>query len=305
MSDANKIEITNLTKKFDTLTALNNVTVNIDEGHVFGLIGTNGSGKSTLMRIISGVYKPDEGEVTVNAKPVYDNPAAKSEIFFISDDQYFFPNGTPQDMMHYYRTIYPEYDCKRFTELMQLFKLEPKRKINTFSKGMKKQLSIILGLCSGCRYMLCDETFDGLDPVMRQVVKKLFISEMEQRSFTPIISSHSLRELEDICEHIGLLHQGGIILSKELEDMKLGLHKVQFVSGSAENEETIKSRFKVLSEEKRGSLTTLTLRADRESLENMFTEISPVYWEILPLSLEEIFISETEVLGYDFKNLDV
>jgi ABC-2 type transport system ATP-binding protein len=301
----NKIEIKNVTKCFDTLTALNNVTVTIDEGHVFGLIGTNGSGKSTLLRIISGVYKPDAGEAFIDGQPVYDNPAAKSEIFYISDDQFFFPNCTPQDMMLYYRTIYPEYDCNHFKELMQLFKLDTKRKINTFSKGMKKQLSIILGLCSGCRYMLCDETFDGLDPVMRQAVKKLFIAEMEKRSFTPIISSHSLRELEDICEHIGLLHQGGIILSKELEDMKLGLHKVQFVAGSDEKEALIKSRFKVLSEEKRGSLTTLALRADSESLENMFTEISPVYWEILPLSLEEIFISETEVLGYDFKNLTI
>jgi ABC-2 type transport system ATP-binding protein len=301
----NKIEIKNVTKSFDTLTALNDVTVTIDEGHVFGLIGTNGSGKSTLMRIISGVYKPDKGEAFIDGQPVYDNPAAKSEIFYISDDQFFFPNCTPQDMVLYYRTVYPEYDCNRFKELMQLFKLDTKRKINTFSKGMKKQLSIILGLCSGCRYMLCDETFDGLDPVMRQAVKKLFIAEMEKRRFTPIISSHSLRELEDICEHIGLLHQGGIILSKELEDMKLGLHKVQFVAGSDEKEAIIKSRFKVLSEEKRGSLTTLALRADTESLENMFTEISPVYWEILPLSLEEIFISETEVLGYDFKNLTV
>lgn len=297
------IEITNITKRFEELTALENVSASIEEGHVFGLIGTNGAGKSTLMRTICGVYKPDEGEVRVDGAPVYENPEEKQKIFFISDDQFFFPNGTPQDMVRYFQTMYPSFDTERFEKLMGVLQLSRKRKINTFSKGMKKQLSVLLGICSGCKYLLCDETFDGLDPVMRQAVKRLFVQEMEDRGMTPVIASHNLRELEDICEHIGLLHRGGILFSRDLEDMKLGIFKVQCVLSEPSHLGTIKAHFPVLAEEYRGSLITLTLRGTRPEIDVLISALQPIFWEILPLTLEEIFISETEVLGYDFKNL--
>ena len=297
------IEIKNVTKKFDKLTALKEVSATIEEGHVFGLIGTNGAGKSTLMRSICGVYRPDEGEVLVDGEPVYENPAAKAKLFYISDDQYFFPNGTPMDMVRYYQTIYPQFHTERFASLMEILKLDSKRKINTFSKGMRKQLSVMLGISADTKYLLCDETFDGLDPVIRQAIKRLFIQEIEENGLTPIIASHNLRELEDICEHVGLLHAGGILFSKDLDDMKLGMFKLQCVLRSQEQINTIAARFPILKQEQRGMLTTLTLRGEAKDITGLQLELNPVFWELLPLTLEEIFISEMEVKGYDFEKL--
>ncbi len=297
------IEIKNVTKKFDKLTALKEVSATIEEGHVFGLIGTNGAGKSTLMRSICGVYRPDEGEVLVDGEPVYENPAAKAKLFYISDDQYFFPNGTPMDMVRYYQTIYPQFHTERFASLMEILKLDSKRKINTFSKGMRKQLSVMLGISAGTKYLLCDETFDGLDPVIRQAIKRLFIQEIEEHGLTPIIASHNLRELEDICEHVGLLHAGGILFSKDLDDMKLGMFKLQCVLRSQDQINTIAARFPILKQEQRGMLTTLTLRGEAKDITGLQLELNPVFWELLPLTLEEIFISEMEVKGYDFEKL--
>ncbi len=214
------ITIQNVSKYFDDLKALDQITANIGEGQVFGLIGTNGAGKSTLMRTMCGVLKPDEGSILIDDREVYENPEVKSQIFYISDDQYFFSNGTPSDMLKFYQTWYPAFDPERFKKLMGILNLDVNRKINTFSKGMKKQLSVLFGICAGTKYLLCDETFDGLDPVMRQTVKSLFIQEIDARGLTPVIASHNLRELEDICDHIGLLHAGGVLLSKDLEALK-------------------------------------------------------------------------------------
>ena len=297
------IEIQNITKKFENLTALSEVSANMEEGHVFGLIGTNGAGKSTLLRTVCGIYAPDEGQVLIDGLPVYENPEAKAKLFYISDDQYFFPNGTPLDMVRFYQTVYPSFRTERFEHLMNALKLDKKQKINTFSKGMKKQLSVMLGICSGTKYLLCDETFDGLDPVIRQAIKRLFIREMEENGLTPIIASHNLRELEDICEHVGLLHKGGILFSKDLEHMKLGIFKLQCVLKNQEQLAVLEQQFPVLQREKRGSLFTLTLRGDKEAINALMQRMEPVFWELLPLTLEEIFISETEVQGYDFKEL--
>ena len=297
------IEIKNVTKKFDELIALKSITAEIAEGQVFGLIGTNGAGKSTLMRSICGIYRPEEGEVWVDGEPVYENPAAKSKVFYISDDQFFFANGTPTDMMHYYETVYPGFNRERFLKLMETIKLDVKRKINTFSKGMKKQLSVMLGVSVGAKYLLCDETFDGLDPVMRQAIKSLFIKEMTENGMTPVIASHNLRELEDICDHVGLLHEGGILFSKDLDAMKLGIFKLQCVLQSPDHLKTIAEHFPILQEVHTGMLTTLTLRGNSSDISKLEMELSPVFWELLPLTLEEIFISEMEVKGYDFSKI--
>ena len=297
------IEIVNISKRFDSLLALDNVSATIAEGHVFGLIGTNGAGKSTLLRTLCGILKPDQGQVLIDGEPIYENLDAKSKIFYISDDQYFFPNGTPMDMVNYYRSFYPAFDEERFLRLLGILQLGKERKINTFSKGMKKQLSVLLGICSGCKYLLCDETFDGLDPVIRQAVKSLFIKEIEEHGLTPIIASHNLRELEDICEHVGLLHKGGILFTQDLEDMKLGIFKLQCVFSEETFPETLRNQFTILKEERRGSLYTLTLRGSSEALDSFMADLHPIFYERLPLSLEEIFISETEVQGYDFTKL--
>lgn len=297
------IEVRNLSKSFDSIKAIDHISAKIEDGHVFGLIGTNGAGKSTFMRMLSGVLKPEEGEILVDGEPVYDNPAVKEKIFYISDDQYYFRSGTPVDMLKLYQTCYPAFDGAKWKSLMEKFGLDEKRKVNTFSKGMKKQLSVICGICANTKYLLCDETFDGLDPVMRQAVKALFVKEMDERGLTPVIASHNLRELEDICEYVGLLHRGGILLEKDIDDMKLNIHKLQCVIREDEMLQKIRSGFEVVTIDNRGSLYTVTVRGDKEKILEFMEHLNPVFYELLPLSLEEIFISETEVKGYDVKVL--
>lgn len=297
------IEFKNISKSFGGLRAVDNISATIEEGHVFGLIGTNGAGKSTLLRMLCGVLEADSGTITVDGEAVYDNPAAKAKLFYISDEQYFYKNGTPRDMLRLYQTYYPGFDGKKWESLMGKFGLEIKRKINTFSKGMKKQLSVICGVCAGTRYLVCDETFDGLDPVMRQAVKSLFAREIEERGLTPIIASHNLRELEDICEYVGLLHRGGILFERDLDEMKLNIHKVQCVVKEEAVLELIRRNLEVVTIDNRGALYTLTVRGSKEKVEEFMEQLNLVFYELLPLSLEEIFISETEVKGYDIKAL--
>ena len=297
------IELKNLTKTFGGIEAVKDVNVTIKEGAVFGLIGTNGAGKSTTLRMMAGVLKPDDGLVLVDNMPVYDNMHAKAKLFFIADEPYFFTNAAPRDMEKYYSSVYRSFDRESFYLYLSNFGLNSRRKINTFSKGMKKQLSIIAGLCAKTKYLYCDETFDGLDPVMRQGVKSIFAKEMEEREFTPIIASHNLRELEDICDHVGLLHQGGVLLSKDLEEMKCNIQKVQCVFSSKEEEARMLAQLETVKLERRGSLLTLTVRGTREEIIAMFAAADCLFHEVLPLSLEEIFISETEVKGYDIKKL--
>ncbi len=296
------IKAENLTKRFEDITAVDHITAEIKEGCVFGLIGTNGSGKSTFLRMASGILKPDEGSITIDGEEVWENPEVKSKYFYISDDQYFFQNGTPQELMQFYRCMYPGFDEKRFHHLLESFGLKKDRKINTFSKGMKKQVSVICGICAGTDYIFCDETFDGLDPVMRQTVKSLFANDMAERNLTPIIASHNRRELEDICDHIGLLHKGGILLSRELDDMKLNLHKVQCVLSPGMKPEHL-TALDIVKSQQSGSIYTITVRGSQDEVMAWMESYEPVFYELIPLSLEEIFISETEVAGYDIKAL--
>ncbi len=297
------IEIKNIRKSFDGFEAVKSISASIEEGSVFGLVGTNGAGKSTLLRMLSGVIKPDDGEILIDGESVYENEKVKANVFYISDEQHFFAAATPDEMMKFYADLYPGFDKVRYAELMEKFKLSGKRKISTFSKGMKKQLSVILGVCANTKYLLCDETFDGLDPVMRQAVKKLFIADMEDRKMTPVIASHNLRELEDICDHVGLLHEGGILFSRDMDDMKLNIHKIQAVFESDADKANFENSVEVLTEESRGSLNTYTVRGSVEDLSAAIRGVNTIFQEILPLSLEEIFISETEVVGYDIKNI--
>ena len=297
------IEIHNLTKTFEKIKAVDDVSVTIKDNTVFGLIGTNGAGKSTVLRMVSGVLKPDSGTVTVDNLPVYNNVEAKKKLFFIADEPYFFANANAQTMEQYYSSIYEDFNREEFYKYLESFNLDKSRKINTYSKGMKKQLAFLLGVCAHTKYLLCDETMDGLDPVMRQGVKSIFAKEMAERGLTPIIASHNLRELEDICDHVGLLHKGGVLLSKDLEDMKLNIQKIQCVFVTVEEELKALSGLEVLKKEQRGSLRTYTVRSTREEVAARFAAVDTVFYEVLPLSLEEIFISETEVVGYDIKKL--
>lgn len=292
----------NVSKRFDDILAIDSVSAVIKDGSIFGLIGSNGAGKSTFLRMMAGILKPDIGSVRIDDRDIFENCEIKERFFYISDEQFYFSNVTPEGMKNFYRRFYKKFDETRFYKLLYNFGLDKDRKVNTFSKGMKKQLSVICAVSAKTDYVFCDETFDGLDPVARQAVKSLFAADMEDRGLVPVIASHNLRELEDICDHIGLLHQGGILLSKDLDEMKLGIHKLQCVFTGEFGREML-SPLEVLNYEKRGSLYSLTIRGEREEIAAAIRKLEPVFFEMLPLTLEEIFISETEVRGYDIKKL--
>lgn len=297
------IEIRECSKSFGSVKAVQNVSMDIGEREVFGLVGSNGAGKSTLLRMTAGVIKPDQGEIHIDGIPVFDNKEAKSNLFYLSDDSYFPANNTPSDMADYISLFYPGFEKQRFSKLLRQFQLKEDQKISTFSKGMKKQLQILLGISAGTKYLLCDETFDGLDPVMRQGIKRLFAAEILNREFTPVLASHSLRELEDICDHVGLLYQGGMLLSRNLEDMKFHIYKIQCVLSDNEQEKALEKELDILKLDHQGSLVVFTARGTRTEIVEKVQEKNPLFCEVLPLSLEEIFISETEVAGYEIRNL--
>ena len=296
------IKADNLTKRFQGVTAVDHIHAEIQDGTVFGLIGTNGAGKSTFLRMAAGILKPDEGTITLDGESVFEDTRVKARCFYIPDEPYFLGNGTADDMKTFYQGIYPKFDTDRFGKLLKSFELDGRRKIQTFSKGMKKQLAVLLGVCAGTDYLFCDETFDGLDPVMRQTVKSLFANDIEERHLTPVIASHNLRELEDICDHVGLLHRGGMLLSKDLDDMKMNIHKIQCVLPAGLDRTNLQD-LDIMTTEQRGSLLTLTVRGQKEEIQARMQSYHPVFFEMIPLSLEEIFISETEVAGYEVKNI--
>ena len=289
------IELKNVDKTLGGVHAVDHVSGTIREGMVFGLIGSNGAGKSTLLRMISGVIRPDDGTVLCDGAPVFENPEAKAQICFLPDTPYFFPNADIRQMRDYYAMIYPAFNRKQFDALADRFRLDPKRSIHAFSKGMKKQVSILLGLCAGTKYLLCDETFDGLDPVVRQAVKSLIAAEITERDFTPVISSHNLRELED-------MHEGRLLLTRDLDDAKNNICKLQCVIPDSRREQELINSLRILKMERTGSLLTLTVRGERTETLKKAQAQEPLFVEALPLTLEEIFISETEVAGYDIKD---
>lgn len=290
------IAIKNISKSFGSIKSLNDVSFDIGEGSILGLIGSNGSGKSTLLRVISGIYRSDSGEITSDGFRIYENAELKRNIVYLSDEQYFLPSSTIKDMKKLYMTVYPLFSESKYNALLSTFELDENRKISTFSKGMQKQASLLLGLSCECKYILCDETFDGLDPVMRRLVKRILADEVASAGVTAVIASHNLREIEDICDHVALLHHGELLLEASLDDIKLNLHKVQFVS---QEEIETPAGCEIMSSEKRGTLTTIIIRGARETIEEYFSGAHFTFAEFIPLTLEEIFITEMGGRGYD------
>ena len=297
------IEIRDIRKAYDGFTAVDGLSMTMKEGEVFGLVGTNGAGKTTLLRMMAGILAPDEGEIAVDGLPVYDNPRAKELFFFISDDMYYFPNSRAGNMADYFAGVYPGFSMEYFRQMMERFGLDEKRRIGGYSKGMKKQLAVLLGLASRTKYLFCDETFDGLDPVMRQATKSLMAQEMDDRGLTTVMTSHNLRELEDICDHVGLLHKGGVLLSKDIADLKIGVQKLQAVFADEAQRGQAEDGLVILDHKTQGRLHVYTVRQTAEEVDEVFAGIDTVLYEILPLTLEEIFISETEVVGYDIQKI--
>ena len=291
-----------VTKRFEDTIALNKLNCTIPEGCVYGLVGSNGSGKSTLLRLISGIYRPEEGQITIDGQEVYDDPDVKKRIVFVPDELYFLPHASLRRMEQLYASVYERFSHERFETLLKEFSLDPNKMLSTFSKGMRRQAATILALSCRADFILFDETFDGLDPVMRNLVKNLLYAEVMERSATAVVTSHSLRELEDTCDQLALLHKGGIIFESDVDHLKTSLFKVQI----AFNDEYGPERFEgidILNYLRRGSVATMIVRGDRDETEAKLKAMEPVLFEVLPLSLEEVFVYEMGQRGYEFSEV--
>lgn len=299
------IKITNITKRFGTHTALNDISCEIQRGSIFGLVGSNGAGKSTLLRLIAGVYVPDSGSVTIDSHEASVGTLAKSKIAYVSDELFFLAGASINRMAKFYKATHADFDYERLEKLAKLLSLDMKRPIAQFSKGMKRQAATILALACKPEVLLFDETFDGLDPVIRSVVKRVIVEDVLDRGATVIITSHSLRELEDTCDQLALLHEGGLVLSSQVDDLKTSLFKVQIALDREFDRAEIEkvSGCTVLSFTKTGSVANIIMRGSREDGQAALRTLDPVLLDIIPLTLEEIFVHELENLGYDFKEL--
>ena len=290
------IELKHVTKTFGDFKALEDLTMTVPKGAVYGLVGPNGAGKSTAIRCLLGVYRPEEGEITLEGQPVYENPAVKIRIGSIPDDVFYFPSATLEDMRKYYKGIYPDFDDDLFQRLYEVFQLPKKTPIRRFSKGMQKQAAFHLTVSTRPDVLVLDEPVDGLDPVMRRQVWSLILSDVAQRGTTVLISSHNLRELEDICDHVGIMDHGKMLLERSLEDMQGATHKLQLVGDLPEGLE-------VLHESSSGRLRTYIVRGTAEEIQEQVAATKPAYFDVLPLSLEEIFIYELGGVDYEVKNI--
>ena len=296
------IKIHSLTKKFRSLIAVNCISLDIPTGSVFGLLGTNGAGKSTLLRMLAGILQPDNGTISIDNQAVWDNEITKANCFYLSDKHYYFPNATAESMGRFYQKLYPKFEYERYLDLLETFHLESTLKLRTFSKGMQKQVGILAAICSNTAYIFCDEVFDGLDPVIRQSITNLIHSELAKRTLTIVAASHNLRELEHFCSRIGILHKGGILLSKDVHSMQYQTHKIQCIL-TEEQCAAISLHSDIVSLHKEGFLTTFLMHGNKEDILQLMKQLQPEKYEFLPLTLEEIFINETEVIGYDIKLL--
>ena len=290
------LEMKNVTKTFDGFKALDSLTLTVPKGAVYGLVGPNGAGKSTAIRHLTGIYRPDCGEITLEGAAIYENPATKARIGYIPDDIFYFPSATLEEMRKFYKGIYPQFDDQLFERLYDIFNLPRKSPIRRFSKGMQKQAAFHLTLCTRPDVMILDEPVDGLDPVMRRQVWSLMLSDVAQRGTTVLVSSHNLRELEDVCDHVGIMDSGRILLERSLADMQGSVTKLQMVGATPEG-------LDVLHETASGRLRTMIVRGSIEQVKAQVEQTNPVYYDLLPLSLEEIFIYELGGVNYEVKNI--
>jgi len=286
-------------KRFDKFTALDDISATINNGCIYGMVGSNGAGKSTFLRVISGVYKPDSGTVSVDGMPIYENPQAKSKIAFVPDELFALPGSNMERMADMYQALYSNFDRQKFRALSFDFSLDTKKPLNTFSKGMRRQAIIILSLSCKPDYIFFDETFDGLDPIMRNYVKKLICNDVMERGASAIITSHSLRELEDTCDQLALLHKGGLVLESDIENLKTEQFKIQ-VAFSNNYYKDMFEGIDIVHFSKHGAVSNMIVRGNREEAVSKIAQMNPILLEVLPLSLEEIFTYEMEALGYSF-----
>ena len=290
-----------ITKTFDGFTALDSLNINVEKGAVYGLVGPNGAGKTTLIKLLTGVYKTDAGTFEIDGRSDILNEDIKQKTVYISDDLYFYPTFTIKQMASFYKDVYRSWDDETFQSLASLFGIDIKRKASKLSKGMKKQVAFLLALSAKPDLLVLDEPIDGLDPVMRRNIMSVVLQEVEKRQMTVLISSHNLRELEDICDHVGIMHDGKIVIEKSLDDVKGNIHKLQ-LAFSGDTPADLKDKLDILKKEQFGSVYLYIVRGNYDNIKDILAPYNPLICDILPLSLEEVFIYELGGMGYELKN---
>lgn len=296
------IEVKNVTKTFDGTKALDSLCLHVKKGTVYGLIGPNGAGKTTIIKHLTGVYRQDAGEILIDSSNVYENITLKNKTVCIGDDLYFFPTYTIADTAKLYSGLYPNWDWTRYESLKDVFKIDPKRCVRRLSKGMQKQTAFWLGISAKPEVMILDEPVDGLDPVMRRSVWRLILQEVAERNITVLVSSHNLRELEDVCDHVGIMFNGKILMEKSLDDVKWNIHKVQ-TAFSDRMPDQLSDELNVLHSERFGSVYSLIIKGNSSEIKTKISAFSPLLCDILPLTLEEVFIYELGGIGYESANI--
>lgn len=298
------IEVKNAVMRFDDRNALDGVSLTIPEGCAYGLLGSNGAGKSTLLRALSGIYRLSGGELRIDGEPVYDNAKIKERVFFINDETVQFNNMTLMEMKNYFKSFYSSFSEELWEKLYSALRLPLKKRLNTFSKGMKRQAAVICGISCRTPYLFLDEAFDGLDPTMRIMVKQMLIDAMVDSNLTVIFSSHNLGEIDEFCDRVGLLHAGRVVFDRELDSVKGSVFKIQTAfDGDVTKEQLTEDGVEILHTEENGSVMHIIARGSREKIRAAIERHSPKLYDEIPLSLEEIFIYEMEVLGYDSSKL--
>ena len=294
------IEVRNLTKTFGQVRALDDLSLTVPDGAVYGLVGPNGAGKSTLIRHITGIFRPDHGTVTVDGQPVYEDPDVKARIAFIPDDVFYFPSASLEEMRRFYRGVYPDFSDERYSRLLAAFGLNDRMQLRRYSKGMQKQAAFLLSIAVQPKVLILDEPVDGLDPVMRRQVWSVLMQDVAERGTTVLLSSHNLRELEDVCDHVGILHAGKLLLERPLAEMQGSVVKAQLVLREGTE---LPDALPVLHRSASGRIETLILRCSQAEAEAELNALDPVFYDLIPLTLEEVFIYELGGEGYAVQDI--
>ena len=294
------IEVKNLVKQFDGFRALDNLNMTVPDGAVYGLVGPNGAGKSTIIRHMTGIYRQDSGELLIDGAPVFENPALKSRIAYIPDDIFYFSNATIQETANFYRSVYPNFDNARFKKLGELLELDPKRQMRRLSKGMQKQAAFWINVSLHPDILILDEPVDGLDPVMRRQIWRIVMSDVADNGTTVLGSSHNLRELEDVCDHVGIMNKGKLMIERTLSDLQEGIVKIQLALPDGE---TLPDGLEILHRASTGRLQTLIIHGSAAEIQARLELCKPLFVDIVPLTLEEIFIYELGGADYEVKDI--
>ncbi len=294
------IEVKNVVKEFDGFRALDGMTMTVPKGSVYGLVGPNGAGKSTIIRHMTGIYRQDSGEILVEGVPVFETPEVKSRIAYIPDDIFYFSNASIREMADFYRSVYPHFDEERFKKLGDVFKLDQKRQMRRLSKGMQKQAAFWVAVSLRPEILILDEPVDGLDPVMRRQIWSIIMADVAENGTTVLVSSHNLRELEDVCDHVGIMNKGKVMLERSLADLQENIVKIQLALPDGC---MLPEGLDILHKSSTGRLQSLIMHGSADELEEKLAAAQPLFIDVVPLTLEEIFIYELGGADYEVKDI--